>query len=116
MDFVTHLPWTQRRHDAAWVIVDRLTKSAHFLAFQMTFTLEEFYRVYIREIVPATWSVSLYRIGQRSQVYGTLLEEFPKVYGDTVDDEHCVSSTNRWLVGEDHIGFRGHVASMPPES
>ena len=51
MDFVTHLPWTQWRHDAAWVIVDRLTKSAHFLAFRMTFTLEEFCRVYIREIV-----------------------------------------------------------------
>ena len=50
MDFVTHLPRTQQRHDAVWVIVDRLTKSAHFLAVQMTFTLEEFYRLYIREI------------------------------------------------------------------
>ena len=26
MDFVTHLPQTQRRHDAVWVIVDWLTK------------------------------------------------------------------------------------------
>ena len=34
-----------------WVIVDRLTKSAHFLAMWMTFTLEEFYWLYIREIV-----------------------------------------------------------------
>ena len=51
MDFVTHLPWTQRRHDVVWVIVDRLTKSAHFLAVQMTFTLEEFYQLYIHEIV-----------------------------------------------------------------
>ena len=51
MDFVTHFPWTLRRHDAVWVIVDRLTKSAHFLAVRMTFTLEEFYRLYIREIV-----------------------------------------------------------------
>ena len=32
------------------VIVDLLTKSAHFLAVRMTFTLEEFYRLYIREI------------------------------------------------------------------
>ena len=51
MDFVTHLPQTSRKHDAVWVIVDRLIKSAHFLAVRMTFTLEEFSRVYIREIV-----------------------------------------------------------------
>ena len=29
MDFVTHLPQTQQRHGAVWVIVDRLKKSAH---------------------------------------------------------------------------------------
>ena len=51
MDFVTHLPRTSRGHDAVWVIVDRLTKLAHFLAVRMTFTLEEFCRLYIREIV-----------------------------------------------------------------
>ena len=50
MDFMAHLLRTQRRHDAVWVIVDRLTKSAHFLAVRMTFTLEEFCWVYIREI------------------------------------------------------------------
>ena len=42
---------TSRKHDVVWVIVDRFTKSAHFLAMRMTFTLEEFYRLYIREIV-----------------------------------------------------------------
>ena len=51
MEFVTELPRTSRRHDAVWVIVDRLTKSAHFLAVRMTFTLEEFCGLYIREIV-----------------------------------------------------------------
>ena len=51
MDFVTLLPRTPQRHDAVWVIVDRLTKSAHFLAVLMTCTLERFCRLYIREIV-----------------------------------------------------------------
>ena len=51
MDFVTHLPQTPQRHDAVWVIVDLLIKSAHFLVVRMTFTLERFYRMYIREIV-----------------------------------------------------------------
>ena len=49
MDFVTHLQQKPRRHDAVWVIVDRFT-TAHFLAVRMTFTLEEFYRLYIQEI------------------------------------------------------------------
>ena len=51
MDFVTHLPRTPQGHDVVWVIVDWLTKSAHFLAVRMTFTLERFCRFYIREIV-----------------------------------------------------------------
>ena len=51
MDLVTHLPQTRWRHDAVWVIVDQLTKSAHFLAVRMTFVLKEFCRVYIQEIV-----------------------------------------------------------------
>ena len=34
-----------------WGIVDLLTKSAHFLAVRMTFTLEEFCRLYVRKIV-----------------------------------------------------------------
>ena len=51
MDFVTHLPRTQQKHDAVWVIVDRITKSAHFLAVRMTFAFERVCRLYIREIV-----------------------------------------------------------------
>ena len=51
MDFVTHLPRTQQKHDEVWVIVDRFTKSAHFLVVRMTFALERFCRLYIREIV-----------------------------------------------------------------
>ena len=50
MDFMTHLPRTSRVHDAVWVIVDQLTKSAHFLAVRMTFTLEEFCKLYVRKI------------------------------------------------------------------
>ena len=51
IDFVTHLPRTPQRHDAVWVIVDRLTKSADFLALRMTFTLQIICRLYVQEIV-----------------------------------------------------------------
>nr|GFD36447.1 retrotransposon protein, putative, Ty3-gypsy subclass [Tanacetum cinerariifolium] len=39
MDFVTGLPTTQKRHDAIWVVVDRLTKSAHFLPIRKNYRI-----------------------------------------------------------------------------
>jgi len=51
MDFVMGLPRTQKSHDAVWVIVDRLTKSAHFLPVRMDYSLERLAKLYIDEIV-----------------------------------------------------------------
>ena len=49
--FVTGLPWTQGQHDAIWVIVDRLTKSAHFLPVNVEDPLERLAQLYVDEIV-----------------------------------------------------------------
>ena len=51
MDFVTRLPRTQRQHDAIWVIVDRLTKSAHFLPISNDDPLDKLAQLYVEEIV-----------------------------------------------------------------
>ncbi|XP_038975659.1 uncharacterized protein LOC120106585 [Phoenix dactylifera] len=51
MDFVTGLPRTVKRNDAVWVIVDRLTKSAHFLPFRVGTSLDRLAQIYIDEIV-----------------------------------------------------------------
>ncbi|GJU19281.1 reverse transcriptase domain-containing protein [Tanacetum coccineum] len=51
MDFVTKLPKTSNGHDTIWVIVDRLTKSAHFIPTRETDSMETLTRVYIKEIV-----------------------------------------------------------------
>ena len=84
MGFVTYLPWTPRRHDAVWVIVDRLTKSAHFLVVRMTFTLEEFYRLYIREIV-RLHGVSVFIVSDRDPEFmAHFWKCFPKGHGGTV--------------------------------
>ncbi|GJZ39443.1 putative reverse transcriptase domain-containing protein [Tanacetum coccineum] len=49
MDFVTKLPKTSTGQDTIWVIVDRLTKSAHFLAMKETDSMEKLMRQYLKE-------------------------------------------------------------------
>ncbi|KAD3336153.1 hypothetical protein E3N88_31672 [Mikania micrantha] len=51
MDFITKLPLTAKRHDAIWVIVDRLTKSAHFLPIRETYTSEKLSELFVKEII-----------------------------------------------------------------
>ncbi|GKD68520.1 putative reverse transcriptase domain-containing protein, partial [Tanacetum coccineum] len=51
MDFITKLPKTSSGHDTIWVIVDRLTKSAHFIPTKATDSMETLTRLYIKEIV-----------------------------------------------------------------
>ncbi|GKB67196.1 retrotransposon protein, putative, ty3-gypsy subclass [Tanacetum coccineum] len=51
MDFVTGLPTTQKRHDAIWVVVDRLTKSAHFLPIRKNYGISKLAEIFRQEIV-----------------------------------------------------------------
>ena len=51
MDFVTGLPRTHKGYDVIWVIVDRLTKSTHFLLVKKTFSLSRLAKLYIKEII-----------------------------------------------------------------
>ncbi|GJS47583.1 putative reverse transcriptase domain-containing protein [Tanacetum coccineum] len=50
MDFINKLPQTSSGHDSIWVIVDRLTKSAHFLAIREDYKIERLTRLYINKI------------------------------------------------------------------
>ena len=51
MDFVVGMPQAQKHHDAIWVVVDQLTKLAHFLAMKTVFNAEQLAELYIKEIV-----------------------------------------------------------------
>ena len=47
MDFVVGLPRTRRQHDSIWVIVDRMTKSAHFIPVKVSLLAEDYANLYI---------------------------------------------------------------------
>ena len=51
MDFVIRLPHFKDRYDSIWVIVDRLTKSAHFLTVKATYSGAKFAKLYIKHII-----------------------------------------------------------------
>ncbi|GKG58539.1 putative reverse transcriptase domain-containing protein, partial [Tanacetum coccineum] len=51
MDLVIKFPRSGSGYDAIWVIVDRLTKSAHFLPIREDYKTEKLSRIYINEIV-----------------------------------------------------------------
>ena len=112
MDFVTHLPRTSQKHDAVGVIVDRLTKSTHFLAMRMTFTLEEFCRLYIWEIVRLHGVPVSIVLDWDPQFTAQFWKEFPEGHGDTTVDEYCFASSDGWSIRAGYSDFRGHAASM----
>ncbi|GKC78139.1 putative reverse transcriptase domain-containing protein [Tanacetum coccineum] len=51
MDFMSGLPRTPSGYDTIWVIVDRLTKSAHLLPMKKTDSIEKLTRLYLKEIM-----------------------------------------------------------------
>jgi hypothetical protein len=51
MDFISGFPTTQKGHDSIWVIMDRLTKIAHFLSVKTNFRPPQYAMKYIAEIV-----------------------------------------------------------------
>jgi hypothetical protein len=51
MDFIVGLPRTQTGYDSIWVIVDRLTKAAHFIPGKMTYSRATLTELYMSQIV-----------------------------------------------------------------
>ncbi|GJR53163.1 putative reverse transcriptase domain-containing protein, partial [Tanacetum coccineum] len=85
MDFITKLPRTRNGHDAIWVVVDRLTKSAHFLAIREDYSTEKLARLYTDEIV-ARHGVPVSIISDRDARFTSRLwQTFQKALGTRLD-------------------------------
>ncbi|WVZ89653.1 LOW QUALITY PROTEIN: hypothetical protein U9M48_036032 [Paspalum notatum var. saurae] len=51
MDFIVGLPHTQKGYDSIWVIIDRFTKSAHFIPVKNRYNAQNYAEIYISRIV-----------------------------------------------------------------
>ena len=81
MDFVTHLPQTSRGHEAMWVIVDRLTKSARFFGCADDLHFEGILEVVYMGDSLVTWSISIHSFESGSSFMAHLWKSFQRVMG-----------------------------------
>ncbi|GKD65661.1 putative reverse transcriptase domain-containing protein, partial [Tanacetum coccineum] len=85
MDFVTKLPKTSSGHNTIWVIVDRLTKSAHFLPMSEDYKMEMLARLYLNKIV-ARHGVQISIISDRdSRFTSRFWQSMQEVLGTRLD-------------------------------
>ncbi|KAI5340425.1 hypothetical protein L3X38_019699 [Prunus dulcis] len=94
MDFVFKLPRTRNKHDGVWVIVDRLTKSAHFLPVRANYTLNKLAQLFIDEIVRlhgVPVSITSDRDPRFTSRFWTKLHE---AFGTQLQFQHCLLSSD----------------------
>nr|GEU58059.1 reverse transcriptase domain-containing protein [Tanacetum cinerariifolium] len=72
-DTITKLPKTSSGYDTIWVVVDRLTKSAHFLPMKDNDPMERLTRLYIKK-----WSRDM---GYHSQSFVTVTVDLLQIFG-----------------------------------
>ncbi|GJW58288.1 putative reverse transcriptase domain-containing protein [Tanacetum coccineum] len=85
MDLVTKFPKSSSGYDAIWVIVDRLTKLAHFLPIRKDYKTEKLTRIYINEIV-AGHRIPVSLISDRDGRFAShLWQALQKVFGTRLD-------------------------------
>jgi hypothetical protein len=90
MDFVTRLPRTQKGNDSIWVIIDRLTKVAHFIPVKTTFGGSTLARIYHKEIVKLH-GIPRKSIRQENPVHLQILDEPSASHGHQARLQHRLS-------------------------
>nr|GEU29824.1 putative reverse transcriptase domain-containing protein [Tanacetum cinerariifolium] len=118
IDFVTKFPRTSSGHDTIWVIVDRLTKSAHFLPMREDYKMDRLARLYLNEIV-ARHGVPISIISDRysrftarfwqsmQEVLGTCLDMSTAYHPQTDGQSERTIHTLEYMLKACVLDFRG---------
>ena len=94
MDFVTHLPRSTKGHDSVWVIVDRLTKCAHFLPMNQKWSMDKLGELYVREVVRLHGVPESIVSDRDPRFTSRFWQSLQAALGYTVEDEFSVSSSD----------------------
>ena len=94
------------------MIIDRLTKSAHFLPVNVEDSLEKLAQLYVDEIVRLHGGSSFDSFRSRPQVHIQVLAQFVGSFRYLPLFQHNISSSSGGSVRENHSDVRGHVESL----
>ncbi|GJT23119.1 putative reverse transcriptase domain-containing protein [Tanacetum coccineum] len=109
MDFITKLPKSSHGFDTIWVIVDRLTKSAHFLPIRENDPLDKLARLYLNRIV-ARHGIPVSIICDRDGRFtSNFWKSFQKALGTDISMSTTYHPENQQLRVEDYSNSRGHA-------
>ena len=85
MDFIVGLPCSQKGHDSIWVIVDRLTKVAHFILVKIAYTADKLADLYIDNILHLHGAQKTIVLNRGPQFTTKYWKSFHKAMGTTLD-------------------------------
>ncbi|GJW24069.1 putative reverse transcriptase domain-containing protein [Tanacetum coccineum] len=119
MNFVNKFPRTSSGHDTIWVIMDRLTKSAHFLPMRENYKMDRLARLYLNEIV-ARHGVPILIISDRDsrfmsrywqsmqEALGTRLDMSTAYHTQTDGQSEHTIQTLEYMLRACIVDFRGN--------
>jgi transposase InsO family protein len=112
MDFITGLPMTPRRKDIIWVIVDHLTKSAHFIAVNQKDKGEKLIDIYVKEIV-SKHGVPKKIVSDRGSVFTSAFwKQLQEALGSQLDFSTTYHPQTGGQMERTKSDTRGYVESM----
>jgi transposase InsO family protein len=95
MDFVVGLPKTSKGYDSIWVIVGRLTKTAHFLPVKVKYPVITYAELYIARIMSLHGVPKTIVSNHGPQIVSTFWEELHKSLGmESLHSSACHPQTN----------------------
>ncbi|GKG32952.1 reverse transcriptase domain-containing protein, partial [Tanacetum coccineum] len=84
MDFITKFPNSSQGFDTIWVIIDRLTKSAHFFPIRENDPLDKLARLYLNRIVARHGIPALIICDRDGRFTSNFLKSFQKALGTDI--------------------------------
>ncbi|GKE88572.1 reverse transcriptase domain-containing protein [Tanacetum coccineum] len=112
MDFITKLPKSSQGFDTIWVIVDRLTKAAHFLPIRENDQLDKLARLYLDRIV-ARHGIPVSIICDRDGRFtSNFWKSFQKALGTDINTSTAYHPENRRPERENYPNSRGHATCL----